>query len=392
MALGASLGARLARAWQPPAEAGLALPGARVRLWSVPSALSAIGLVALAVLIAWPARTPPILGADGRRLPGSFAELVRIPIGGHDLGLMIRGHSVDNPVLLYLSGGPGQSDLAYVRALQSDLEQDFIVVGLDQRGTGLSYGALDPTATYTLDRAVADVIEVTNYLRQRFDEDRIYLAGVSWGSTLGVLAVQRSPELYYAWIGGGQMVSQRETDRRLYADMLALAAETGDAGLADKMRAYGEPPYADIPYANAFVMGYYGRLEQAYTPPASYLERGSQVNIGPFGVLASEYSLVDKVNVMRGLIDMFTVMYPQLQHVDFRQQVPRLEVPVYILDGGAELSSRRNLALEWFDLLEAPIKRLYTFPDAGHSVLMEHFVDLHRILVDTVLPETYPQP
>jgi pimeloyl-ACP methyl ester carboxylesterase len=95
---------------------------------------------------------------------------------------------------------------------------------------------------------------------------------------------------------------------------------------------------------------------------------------------------------MRGLIDMFTVMYPQLQHLDFRQDVPRLEVPVYILDGGAELSSRRDLALEWFDQLEAPIKRLYTFEDAGHSVLMEHFVDLHRILVDTVLPETYPQP
>jgi pimeloyl-ACP methyl ester carboxylesterase len=158
------------------------------------------------------------------------------------------------------------------------------------------------------------------------------------------------------------------------------------------MRAYGEPPYADIPYANAFVMGYYGRLETPYTPPAAYIERGSQVNIGPFGVLASEYSLVDKVNVIRGLIDMFTVMYPQLQHLDFRRDVPRLEVPVYIFDGGAELSSRRDLALEWFEQLEAPRKRLFTFPDGGHSVLMEHFADLHRILLDTILPETYPQP
>jgi pimeloyl-ACP methyl ester carboxylesterase len=393
LSFAAALGAGWARSRLRPAPGGPERSSASSAwLQGLPNAFIALCLVLLAIALAWPGRTPPILGADGRPLSGSIAELVRVPIGGHDLGLMIRGHSVNHPVLLYLSGGPGQSDLAYVRALQSDLEQDFIVVGLDQRGTGLSYAALDPTATYTLDRAVADVIEVTNYLRLRFDEDRIYLAGVSWGTTLGVLAVQSHPELYHAWIGGGQMVSQRETDRLLYADMLALAAETGDTALADRMRAYGEPPYADVPYANAFVMGYYGRLETPYTPPAAYIERGSQVNIGPFGVFASEYSLVDKVNVIRGLIDMFTVMYPQLQHIDFRHDVPRLEIPVYIFDGGAELSSRRDLALEWFEQLEAPRKRLFTFPDGGHSVLMEHFADLHRILLDTILPETYPQP
>ena len=150
---------------------------------------------------------------------------------------------------------------------------------------------------------MADTIELTEYLRARFDEEKIYLLGESWGSTLGVLAVQRRPDLYHAWIGSGQMVSQRETDRRLYRDVLALAERTGDSALAAKMRGYGEPPYADTPYANAFVMGHYEALYKPYTPPQAYMQIGSTANVGPWGILASEYNLVEHANVLRGLID-----------------------------------------------------------------------------------------
>ena len=96
------------------------------------------------------------------------------------------------------------------------------------------------------------------------------------------------------------------------------------------------------------------------------------------------------MNVLRGLIDMFTLMYPQLQAIDFRQDVHRLDLPVYMLDGAAELMARRDLALAWYDQLDAPIKRIYTFDDAGHSVAFEQFSALHQILTETILPETYP--
>jgi len=356
----------------------------------LPLALLAFVVVALAVLALIPARTPPIVGADGEPVPGSIASLEKVEIGGHEQALMIRAYSPDLPVLLYLSGGPGQSDLAYSRVLLADLTDDFVVVAWDQRGTGKSYSALHPAETLTLAQAVADTIELTNYLRERFDEEKIYLLGESWGSTLGVLAVQQRPDLYHAWIGSGQMVSQRETDRRLYADVLALAKETGDTDLVEQMRAYGEPPYADIPYPNATVMSQYERLAPPYTPPQAYIERGMAANLGPYGIMGSEYNLVEKTNVLRGLIDMFTVMYPQLQGIDFRQDVARLEVPVYILDGSAELSARRELALEWFEGLEAPSKRIFTFEAGGHSVVFEQFEAFDRIANEMILPETYP--
>ena len=212
--------------------------------WGLTGAAT-VALVALAVAFAMPATTAPIVGGDGRPLRGSVAELATVPIGGHDQAMMIRGRSVENPVLLYLAGGPGGTDLGAMRA-DVGLEQDFVVVTWDQRGTGKSYSALDPADTLTFDQVVADTVEVTTYLRERFDEDRIYLAGNSWGTIVGVLAVQRHPELYLAYVGAGQMVSTTATDRMFWEDSLAWADESGNAALAATLRENGPPPYDDL--------------------------------------------------------------------------------------------------------------------------------------------------
>jgi pimeloyl-ACP methyl ester carboxylesterase len=180
-----------------------------------------VGLLGLTVALIRPAHTEPILAADGNPGSGSVAELTRLRVGGHDLAMMIRGAHTANAVLLYLAGGPGGTEIGAMRRHGQLLEQHLTVATFDQRGTGKSADNLEPTATLTLDRAVNDAIEATNYLRQRFHQDKIYVVGNSWGTILGVLAVQQQPELYRAFVGAGQMVSPRETDRLFYADTLA---------------------------------------------------------------------------------------------------------------------------------------------------------------------------
>jgi hypothetical protein len=68
---------------------------------------------------------------------------------------------------------------------------------------------------------IADTIEVTDYLRDQFDEQAIYLMGRAWGTTLGVPAVQQPSDLHHAYIGTGQTVDQFETDTLMYAESLA---------------------------------------------------------------------------------------------------------------------------------------------------------------------------
>ena len=253
---------------------------------------------------------PPIRDASGNVVPGSIASLEQVRINGSDQWIEIRAWSPDKPVLLSIPGGPGQSDLALSRPTLGTLAKDFVVVSWDQRGIGKSYASFDPK-TLTTKQAVADTIALTNYLRKRFDERKIYLFGESGGSVIGVLAVQQHPELYHAWIGSGQMVNPRETDRRIYRDLLAYAATHHDTGLASKLRGYGPPPYGSV-YAYGYVMSQYDKLAGDYTEPKAYTDALDKAGVGPFGVLGSEYTLPEKMNVLRGLIDTFSVIYPQL--------------------------------------------------------------------------------
>jgi proline iminopeptidase len=352
------------------------------------SALVTLAAVGLAVVVAWPASTPPVLGSDGQPAPGSIAELTTVRLGGTDQTVMIRTANQDAPVLLYLSGGPGQSDLALSRALSEPWLDDFVFVDLDQRGNGSSYPAIDPMSSMTLDRAVSDVIELTDYLRARFDEPKILLMGESWGTILGVLAVQHRPDLYHAWLGSGQMVSVSESDRLIYDDLRAYAAQTGDTDLAAKLDEIGEPPYRDIPWANSNLLAWYEYLYKPYEPSPGYRERHVASGLDPFGMLGSEYAFIDKTNVLRGLVDTFSVMYPQLYDLDFRTTARTLDVPVWILDGAAELDGRRSLVLEWFEGLRAPEKHLVTFDGAAHSVAFEQADAVLRLLREEVVPAT----
>jgi pimeloyl-ACP methyl ester carboxylesterase len=136
-------------------------------------------------------------------------------------------------------------------------------------------------------------------------------------------------------------------------------------------------------------MSQYDKLAGDYTEPKAYTDALDKAGVGTFGVLGSEYTLPEKMNVLRGLLDVFSVMYPHWQTIDFGRTAEQLTVPVYIFTGKHELAARRDLALSWFRRLHAPIKRLYDYPNAGHATAFEHFQDLHRIMVKTVLPATY---
>ncbi len=347
------------------------------------AALGTLIVVALVVLVARPGTTAELTRPDGEPVAGSIATLEQVGLPGGDQWISIRGHDVDAPVLLYLHGGPGQSGLPFTRFLFADLARDFVVVDWDQRGVGKSHAALEPTSTLTVDSIVGDTVALSEYLRERFDEERIYLAGTSWGSTLGVLAAERRPDLFHALVGGGQMVSQRETDVRIYRDLLAHATRAGDGTLAEKLRSFGEPPYDDV-FANAYVMEQYELLAPEYEllPSVERLGADHFRELGPWGVLGREYDLVEKVNVLRGLMETFAVVYPQLQGIDFRRDVERLEVPYVMLRGTSELAARDDLAVEWFEQLEAPSKRMVTLDHAGHAVLTERADALRAVLRD----------
>jgi len=150
----------------------------------------------------------PFRNAAGGPLRGSVSEKIWVDINGTKQGMVIRGRDERNPVLLWVHGGPGMPDYLLTDHYPTNLEDLFTVVWWDQRGTALSYDPTIPPETMTIEQFVSDTLAVTDYLRQRFDQAKIYLLGHSWGSLIAIQAAERSPERYHAYLGMAQVVHQ----------------------------------------------------------------------------------------------------------------------------------------------------------------------------------------
>jgi pimeloyl-ACP methyl ester carboxylesterase len=207
---------------------------------------AALAAVAAGALVLRPAAsTPPILGDDGRPLPGSVASLERVRLGGVEQAILVRGRDVTRPVVLFLHGGPGMPAMFLAHAWQRPLERDFLVVQWDRRGTGKSRDGV-PAGSLGVRRVLDDLHELTALLRARFGQRRILLVGHSWGSYLGLLAVREHPDDFLAFVGTGQMAGTEEEVRAARREgLVARAVAAGDAALAARIADPRAPPTED---------------------------------------------------------------------------------------------------------------------------------------------------
>ena len=152
---------------------------------------------------------------------------LRLAINGHEQWLRIRGESASNPVLLYLHGGPGSSQLPSYREYQLGWEGELTIVHWEQRGAGRSYRRRLDTRTLNLTQLVDDTLAVIAYLEQRFAGCPLVLLGHSWGSLLGMHVLRRNPKAVRAYVGVGQVANQVAAEARMYRFALEAAHNAG---------------------------------------------------------------------------------------------------------------------------------------------------------------------
>lgn len=317
------------------------------------------GLIALSQLTAF---TPHIIDENGNTPKNSITELRQLELNGRKQWISLRGWDKNAPVLLFLAGGPGGTQMAAVRHELAELEKHFVVVNWDQPGSGKSYYA-EKTKNITVQTYTQDGRALTEYLKERFSQEKIYLIGESWGSALGIFLVHQYPESYHALIGTGQMVDFAETERLDYAMAMEIAKNNGDTALIEQLAANGEPPYygEDVTWKSAAYINYLN----------SYMASNPGIRNPGYNtfrdICSSEYGLLDKINYVRGVINTFGHVYQQLYDMDLRTDYNKLNVPVYFFLGQYDINAPTVLVEEYGQVLEAPDKGIVWFEHSGHS-------------------------
>jgi proline iminopeptidase len=310
--------------------------------------------------------------AEARRIvrPGGIERLEAVEIGGIKQWMSIRGADVNNPILLYIHGGPGYVSMPMNWWFGRGWEEYFTVVHWDQRGAGKTYLLNDPSetdSTLTLKRMQADVAEMISSLLRDLGQKKMFVLGHSWGSCLGLRIAQQYPHLLHAYIGVGQITNGPESERRGWASTINAARRDGNAEAVNVLQAIapyfapGQPaPLKDI-YTQRRWLDYYGGV-MAY-------RRGNSAE-SDLSKLSPDYSSEEITHVWDGNEPSEHALLATGLSTDLTA-IQQLECPLILFAGRHDTNVNSSVAAEWFANVHAPIKHFVWFEHSAHLPMTE---------------------
>lgn len=303
-------------------------------------------------------QTTEVLNMDA---PNAIVEAQFVHIGGVDQWLQIRGEDRNNPVILFLHGGPGFTAIPYFQRVMRPWEREYTIVHWDQRGAGKSYarnGRADQPKP-TLDELVGDGIEVAEYSRRRLGKSKVILIGYSWGSVLGLEMARVRPDLFYAFVGTGQVMDTAQSELMSYRGLLARARAADDKTSEATLVKVGEPPYSGYEELSA-----QRAVLDKYPPPG---ER--DLNQLKVLLLAPGYSLRDDWDVYEKAPELTRELLAVVLSYKATDRGSKFDLPLYFFQGEEDLWTSTDVVRAYLPLLSAPHKEIVLFPGVGHHAV-----------------------
>jgi len=303
------------------------------------------------------------MGLNKRTPVGGINESMYVDINGSRQWINIYGQNLDNPVLLYLHGGPGSSTSILDYAFTRKWSDVYTVVTWDQRGCGKSYDKSN-RETISADIMMADGVAMTEFLRKHLHVDKITLLGHSWGSYFGANLALEHPDCYEAFIGTGQFIDDTENEKRLYE--AALEWSKDDPEGREIVERWYPNQHAGLDYLalRNDILERYGY---------DMMKDGTDYNVFFTALFNPNYSLKDYVTVLGNMDDCFEPYYVFLNSEGFRNMslLGRYDyaMPFYNIDGDMDYQTNFELACEYFQQVNAPAKQLFVMKNATHGLL-----------------------
>ncbi|MFS0749881.1 alpha/beta fold hydrolase [Oceanobacillus sp. 1P07AA] len=302
-----------------------------------------------------------------------------IDTAGHKSGMFIESTDFNNPVLLFVHGGPGFPQYANVKQEGLAWANHFTVCYWEQRGTGMSYNA-STQGEITLERIVADGLVIVNHLKRKFNQDKIYLCGHSWGSLVASIMASRRPEQFKAYIGIGQLGRHYESNRDTYDFLLETAIERTDEKAEKHIRSvkFNKEYYKSQEYRK--LLGRYLNKYGGGTKREGYSSWQGVKDI----IACKQYSWNDRLNILKGMFASYNALGETLANADAAEMAPSFDVPVYIVHGVYDYQTSYKEAKRFYERIEAPSKQMYTFEHSAHSPFVEEQERFMEVLVEVL--------
>jgi pimeloyl-ACP methyl ester carboxylesterase len=282
-----------------------------------------------------------------------------IVIGGVKQWIALRSEDTSNPMLLFLHGGPGTAQIAWSRKAQRALERDYIVINWDQRGAGRSYSSKLKAEDMLIERFVLDAEELVEALLQRFKQEKLFLVGHSWGSIVGVYLAAKRPDLFWAYVGIGQVADMARGELLSYQFTLDESKRIGNQKAIHELENIGEPPYANLK-AGGIQRKWLGKF-------GGQTVNGTSISMLFKNITARDLGFLGIIKIIQGAMFSLKNLEEQQNRVNLFQDVTELKLPVFFCCGRRDYNVPFELAVEYLEKLKAPQKEVVWFEHSAHS-------------------------
>jgi len=288
--------------------------------------------------------------------------------------------------LLFVHGGPSFPEYFLVDKYPVGLEDHFTVCYWEQRGGGISYTPDVTLESMTLEQLASDAIEVTNYLCDRFNKEKIYIMAHSGGTAFAIQAVERYPQLFHAYIGIAQITRQAESEKLGYQYMMKQYLANGNSKMVAEFKKYPilENDSLILPFFNSVLRD---KAQHELGIGTMHNMRSIIKDVFLPVWTCQAYTMREKLNIWISKFSFIkkTGLRNEIIQSDITAKVPRLEIPVYFFSGRYDLTVNKDLSKEYLEKIEAPVKGFYTFNESAHSPMFEEPQRLKEILIKDVL-------
>lgn len=291
---------------------------------------------------------------------GGINESMYIDVNGTKQWINIYGEDIDNPVLLYLHGGPGSATSEIDYAFTRKWADVYTVVTWDQRNCGKSYDAKQNDIVLTRELFMTDGKEVTEFIRNYLSKEKITILGHSWGSLYGANLVLEYPEYYNCFIGTGQLADYLENEEAFKQEAIAWA--NGDEETL-KLINQLTPNHVTMEHivARNSIMKKYGY---------DMMVNGSDYNLVSTIIFNPNYSILDWIDYFKRDVSVYLDFFDSEEFASFslKNRVD-YQVPFYNINGDRDYQTNYKLAQEYFDEVNAPYKQMYLMENMTHGLL-----------------------
>jgi pimeloyl-ACP methyl ester carboxylesterase len=277
-----------------------------------------------------------------------------VEIGGIKQWIKFQGVDDQAPVLLFLHGGPGNSVMGYADRFTKELQKNFIVVQWDQRESGQTAILNTSPQVLTVSLFISDAIELIEFLRTRFSQEKIFLLGHSWGGYLGLRVAAEKPELLHTYFAMSPMVNQLESER------LSLLTLKEKAVKENNVQAISELNQVEIPFKNAEHLFYHRKWLSKLMGSAT-----------PTRAKADEWAPA------------WLALFNEASQTDFFKFAPELKCPVYFLVGNKDYQTHHKLTELYYQDVVCSGKKLSWFSQSAHNPHLTETAKFQQLIIES---------